>query len=440
MDVPELTKRELEWDAYKEWKSKQANSHILPFFHGEILLPRHAVLSIFACMGHNSQTLATFSASQDLYFALLESWKMLHVRHTNWNLIPTLVFYSTAGIILHCRAYCTGHEFFPPHRTVKRHYAVDMRIALDRLCDALNHNHTLTFLNLATIQLCGSEVEKISAALSNCRSINKFILIGSKTEKSGIWKMVDALRNNKTMDSLILSHNYIGDEYGEKIVKTLANFDLLTTLVLTDNHIGSRTGDEIASFLEWNKSITSLELTWNCLTGPNIEKIADTLKRNSTLASLHLDGNNIGDHGAEMIAAALMVNQKLTHVRLGNNNICDRGASAIFRALAQNLASGLKCLFIGNNIIGNNSATTIATAIGNNSTLTILSLRGTRFSISGTTTILAALWKNRTLTNLTITGSEVHDDAADGISTMLKMNSGLKCRVFLSERQIKDAL
>ncbi len=278
MDVPELTKRELEWEAYKEWESRQTDPHILHFFHGEILLPRHVILSVFAFMGYGHSTLTTVSASQEMYFALLRSWDRLYVTHTNYNLIPTLVLYHTAEISFVAR-------------NVRKHIFGVMerqrpRIPCHRIGDAMAHNHYLVKLNLT----CGAIVDSDASDVAN------------------------AVPFAKKLATLIFGYNFITSVGTATIAQPLLCTSTLTTLDLSHNPFHFSGAVSISCALEWNRSLITLHLSDCCIEYAGAERIAHSLKRNHALTTLDLSRNPIFE--AYKIVLALESNNTLTTLNL----------------------------------------------------------------------------------------------------------------------------
>jgi Ran GTPase-activating protein (RanGAP) involved in mRNA processing and transport len=99
----------------------------------------------------------------------------------------------------------------------------------------------------------------------------------------------------------------------------------LITLELKLNNIGNERVEYISNSIKENKTLTSLDLSYNCIEDEGLKYIADTLKTNKTLTSLDLTCNGMGNQGLEYIAHALKENTTLTTLILGkkmeNNEI-----------------------------------------------------------------------------------------------------------------------
>eukprot|EP00747_Dinoflagellata_sp_TGD_P092328 gnl/TRDRNA2_/TRDRNA2_165377_c0_seq1.p1 gnl/TRDRNA2_/TRDRNA2_165377_c0~~gnl/TRDRNA2_/TRDRNA2_165377_c0_seq1.p1 ORF type:complete len:200 (+),score=22.84 gnl/TRDRNA2_/TRDRNA2_165377_c0_seq1:368-967(+) len=94
--------------------------------------------------------------------------------------------------------------------------------------------------------------------------------------------------------------------------------------------------ERLEAALGLNRTVTTLDLSRNELGDAGAERIAAALECNSTLTSVNLSQNGIGDHGAECIAAALERNNTLTTVFLRSNPIGQKGAERIAAALERN--------------------------------------------------------------------------------------------------------
>jgi Ran GTPase-activating protein (RanGAP) involved in mRNA processing and transport len=130
---------------------------------------------------------------------------------------------------------------------------------------------------------------------------NAIIALGSD-------KVVDALAKNRTIKSLDLRKESVGDE-GAKVV---------------------------AAILKENSAIEFVRLGMNMISGEGAKAIADALKKNKTVRHISLSGNNIGVEGAKAIADSLKHNKTLQHIGLSSNGIGDEGAKAIAEALMEN--------------------------------------------------------------------------------------------------------
>merc|ERR1712000_264773 len=111
------------------------------------------------------------------------------------------------------------------------------------------------------------------------------------------------LKVNKTLTSINLRYNKIGDAGAEKIAEALKVNKTLTSINLRDNKIGDAGAEKIAEALKVNKTLTSLNLRENGIGSLVKKKIAEMLEANKSLASVK--GHNRNDSGAEQVAQAV---------------------------------------------------------------------------------------------------------------------------------------
>ncbi|GBG35164.1 Leucine-rich repeat serine/threonine-protein kinase 1, partial [Hondaea fermentalgiana] len=96
----------------------------------------------------------------------------------------------------------------------------------------------------------------------------------------------------------------------------IAQIKSLVTLHLQNNAIGDDGANEIAKALAANNSLQSLNLSENQIGPHGVEDMADALVENSTLEELDLTGCRIGNEGAEALAVALESNDILQELAL----------------------------------------------------------------------------------------------------------------------------
>ena len=110
----------------------------------------------------------------------------------------------------------------------------------------------------------------------------------------------------------------------------------VTSLVVDGNHVGEEGGAWVAEVLERSTTIASLDLSHNLVGDNGVRLIGQSLARNASLISLNLSGAGVGPVGASAIAAALATNSTLQSLNLSDNNLGLEGGDDLAAALATN--------------------------------------------------------------------------------------------------------
>lgn len=158
------------------------------------------------------------------------------------------------------------------------------------------------------------------------------------------------LTYNRTLTTLDLSKNSIGDRGARMVAEGLINNKVLISCLLTDNTIGVDGGIGLAEAMVVNKTLQRLDLRRNRVDIGGASAFADALKVNSSLLYLNLDGNEMMCSGAQDLADALEVNTSLSELCLSDNAIADGGANALGQGLSKN--TSLTRLDLSRNLLG----------------------------------------------------------------------------------------
>jgi len=117
----------------------------------------------------------------------------------------------------------------------------------------------------------------------------------------------------------------------------LSNKTLLT-LEMGHNAIGDRAAQAISKMLRSNDVLEGLSLWKNNILAAGAKYIfVDGLGGNNSLLWLGLGGNHIGPEGASYVANGLSTNDSLQWLAIGGNDISDAGALKIAAVLKVSL-------------------------------------------------------------------------------------------------------
>lgn len=132
----------------------------------------------------------------------------------------------------------------------------------------------------------------------------------------------------------------------------------LQTIVFSHNALGDSGVELLASCLMDNRCLTSLALGGNAVTAAGAAAMAPWLSRESTLRLLHLQENPLGDAGIHAVAIALERNASLTTLDLHGTAMTARGAASLATSLGPHPT--LSVLYVGANDLGDDGAFSLA--------------------------------------------------------------------------------
>ena len=242
----------------------------------------------------------------------------------------------------------------------------------------------LIYLNLASNQISTEGLKIIQNEVSSSNSL-KYLNLGV-TEGSfrvnnfsgdGGIILARILLNNKSLETLILQENLLGEDAGDKIGAALIQNESLKKLVISDNKIRNKGA---RSILENGNNLISIDLSDNdispeiCFDLKNliihsknlkeiiwngnyvglkgINFIVDSLKHKTKLKSLSLKNTSIGKLGVKTLAEGLSKNEYLQILDLGSNSIVYESFKFLCDCMNTNKIRILRCK---NNLLGDDS-------------------------------------------------------------------------------------
>ena len=228
--------------------------------------------------------------------------------------------------------------------------------------------------------------------------------------------------NNSTPDSLNLCGHCNGDAV-LFIAFGLCNNRTICTLDISNNKIGDLGAQEIAEALHENTTLQTLNISYNIIQVVGARAIAGALRANKALQNLDISKNNIHVEGAKFIAEALYENRTLQKLDVSNNNILDDGAIAISECIKKN--SALQQLVISGNNVSVEGAIKFAEAVKINTTLQNFDISNNGISNDGAKLISDCLKHNNCLQELNLSRSEMTNEGVKQLSEVIKINMTL---------------
>ena len=170
----------------------------------------------------------------------------------------------------------------------------------------------------------------------------------------------------------------------------------------TNYKITSEEATKIGKAIKVNKTLQKLDISHNSISDDGAVAFSDGLKYNISLQELNISDNKITKEGAKMIGEAIKVNKTLQKLNISDNSISNDGAAAFSDGLKYNIS--LQELNMSQNKITNEGAKLLAEAIKVNTTLHTLDLYQYNINnkLSFNMTVLTAVYHNNTLMKLTL--------------------------------------
>ncbi|KAE8904472.1 hypothetical protein PF005_g15821 [Phytophthora fragariae] len=264
---------------------------------------------------------------------------------------------------------------------------------LQAFADCLAVNSTLRHLSLGSEALGDDAVKTLSAGLArNAQSaLESWDLEFKSLGVDGAAAVGELLRTNKSLKTVTLSRNQVGDEGVKKLVEGLGeNAEAaVKELNVTDVGISGAGLDSLAALLEKEScSLTTLQVSFNGLETAS-SKFFDALKTNKSLKKLQMKECKLTDEHVAAFAAALKQNSTLMEVDLSDNELTKASCASLTDGLRENKA--LKVLRLENNKCQDEGAVLLADVLAtDNTTLTYLDLGNNSLTSVGMTPLVKA--------------------------------------------------
>ncbi|EGZ22664.1 hypothetical protein PHYSODRAFT_488550 [Phytophthora sojae] len=264
---------------------------------------------------------------------------------------------------------------------------------LQAFADCLAVNSTLKHLSLGSEALGDDAVKTLSAGLArNAQSaLESWDLEFKSLGVDGAAAVGELLKTNKSLKTVTLSRNQIGDEGVKKLAERLSeNAEAgVKELSVTDVGISGAGLDSLAALVEKEScSLMTLQVSFNGLETAS-SKFFDAFKTNKSLTKLQMKECKLTDDHVAALAAALKQNSTLVEVDLSDNELTQASCAALADGLRDNKT--LKILRLENNKCQDEGAVQLADVLAtSNTTLTYLEMGNNALTSVGMTPLLKA--------------------------------------------------
>ena len=274
--------------------------------------------------------------------------------------------------------------------------------------EAVKNNCTLQVVNITHNNVTRSGFTSIKQCIENLQHPIQIYASWNEINESG--KLVTKISTScapYNIDEDVWSFDvYDPDHLVMCVSECLKEDDTLQELNMSNlgnnNKITSEGAKMIGEAIKVNKILKKLDISHNSISDDGAAAISDGLKYNISLQKLNMSYNKITSEGAKMIGEAIKVNKILKKLDINDNSISDDGAAAISDGLKYNIS--LQKLNMSHNKITSEGANMIGEAIKVNTTLHTLYLRQSDINdkLSFNMTVLTAVYHNNTLMELTL--------------------------------------
>jgi Ran GTPase-activating protein (RanGAP) involved in mRNA processing and transport len=264
---------------------------------------------------------------------------------------------------------------------------------------------------------------------------------------SGCRRVIDALRNNTQVRSILLGTDGIGDEGAVILSQHLKSNPELEIVYLGCNGITAQGAELLADSLSENAKVQGLWLKRNPIGDQGVTAIAKLLCRSHSIRVLDLVNTGMTWIGVQSLCRALVQSHcRIERLYLGGNGLDEQSAQELAKVLWGNTTITSLLLNVGS--IGNDGAIAIADGLRDNKTLRELGLASNGISGRGIEHLLSAVASHPTLLHLDLGYSPstkilgaranyVGDQGADCVAHMLEANQFL-VRLNLARTEIGE--
>lgn len=217
------------------------------------------------------------------------------------------------------------------------------------MCLALSKNRTVKTLSFAENFLSIDACYHLGDLFLSNQTITELNLSLCKIGPVGLENLLEGLRFNFKLRTLILVKNNLADEGGESMANAIANGLELDNLNLSCNGLSTRAAVALYEALQHFNAFKKLDLSWNSMVaaGP-VFNLLSCLGSSDNLQELNFSWNALfGDRIGAGFNTLLKGAKNLAYLDLSNNKLQDDAILAISRGLSK--AKKLQTLNLSHN-------------------------------------------------------------------------------------------
>lgn len=282
------------------------------------------------------------------------------------------------------------------------------------IAEALAANRTIASLLLGTNGIGNAGAADVAKLIERNQHL-EVVYLGCN-QIADISELANALTKNTSVTGLWLKRNPIGLSGASFIAEMLCHNHSIRTLDLVNTNIGDQgLAIIIDALIHQNRTVERLYLGGNQIDCKGAQLLATLLRKNSTIKAILLNVNDLGDAGAVALAEALQHNHTLVELGVASNGITPQGGIRLIEAIQKHPAlvnvdlgysQSTRVLGAIANSLGDAGAEAIANLLVNNQTLRKINLRRNGITEQGKLSLIAGLQHNRTIRQLILDGKQ----------------------------------
>ncbi|EPY37347.1 hypothetical protein AGDE_06587 [Angomonas deanei] len=257
------------------------------------------------------------------------------------------------------------------------------------------------------------------------RSLFSLILTGNDLGDDTLLALSNAAACHRDLTFVDLSWNHIGPQGTKCLLRSLQK-NPLCNFVLAANKIGDVGTKYLCSALQLygGKSQTTLNLCMNDISHRGAAAIGKLLSGDERILEVNLAGNTLGFRGVRSLANCFMESKTVVRsLVLRDNMIGDEGAKEIAAIITANVPS-LERLDISDNKITDNGSVLIAKSLLSNTHLQVINCQNNVFATKAVPAIEDVIRQSKTITSINLYGSLVSSNHRRQLTTAVNESEG----------------
>lgn len=338
-----------------------------------------------------------------------------------------------------------------------------------KIADLLEHNNTLTELNIEECDIIGEGILPLAKALKVHESLLSLNLKGNKigyinnnslavaireskklisvnvndcginVTTVGDW--AEVLKNNSVLKKLNFGHNYVGNSGINLIAKALDGKNSLTELNLSHCNFESEAESIVANSLKKIKRVVSLstnglKIDYKTIESEGVDAFIKYLENETRFTKLDKPNKNKVIDELEKLTEVIKANKSILNLNYAENQQYSEGITDLIKNL-QGEDKKLEVLDLSWNSLGFEGAHHLSDLLKVNKALKKLVLKKIDINDDGIKEIASSLEKNETLEVLDLSRNSFGCPGVQKLSDVLKCNKALK-KLVLKENKIDD--
>jgi Ran GTPase-activating protein (RanGAP) involved in mRNA processing and transport len=290
----------------------------------------------------------------------------------------------------------------------------------------------ISYLALTDSNLCGLQLEYIIKLLECNKSLKDLDLSKNYLSDDGLRCICEHLRENKSITAVKFNNNNLRSNSGFYLADLFVKNNTIETISLEKNDINDTGLSSFMSILAYNnKTLKSLNLSSNGLGENDYIPISELISNNTTLKYLNISNNLLDSKSANYIGLALK-NSKLSVLVLKNMNLDEESFPLLIK---NNNENKLEELYLDNNNIGDVTVF-LANMLRMNTYLHVLSLKACNINSIFLICLCRSLEVNKSLEMINLEDNEL-DEAT--LLILKKTLADKNLKIIMSANKLKPS-